>query len=92
MYNHAQASYVKILERADNLALSEMKNQKVSVKQKQTFATVKLEQLMNYAAKYFQNFLPDVQKLSSGRAWCNLKPSLLCSNFLDYLRPELLHL
>lgn len=43
MYNHAQASYVKILERADNLALSEMKNQKVSVKQKQTFATVKLE-------------------------------------------------
>lgn len=56
MYNHAKASCVKILERADYLALNEIKNWKVSVKQKQTFATVKLEQLMNFAAKYFRSF------------------------------------
>lgn len=43
MYNQAQASCVKIFERADYLALTEITNWKVSVKQKQTFATVRLK-------------------------------------------------
>lgn len=46
MYNHGQASCVKIFEGADYLALTEIKNWKIKflyVKQKQTFATVRLK-------------------------------------------------
>lgn len=43
MYNHAQARCVKIFERVDYQALTEITNWKVSVKQNQTFTAVRLK-------------------------------------------------
>lgn len=43
MYSHAQASCVKSFERVNYLALTEITNWKASVKQNQTFATVRLK-------------------------------------------------